>query len=75
MIAPKRISSNLFQPMITRVAKILAAGNQTSISKVGRVVLINSSILSTPIYYLSSYLIPNGILDLITKLSRGFPLG
>lgn len=58
--------------MVWRISKTIAIWNHNSISKAGRVVLINSSILLVPLYHLSSYPLLDGILDSIAKLARDF---
>lgn len=72
MISPKRLSLNLFRPMVSYISNTIAVWNHNSISKASRVILINSSNLSVPLYYLSSYLLLDNILDSISRQVRNF---
>lgn len=72
MISPKRLSLNLFRPMVSYISNTIAVWNHNSISKASRVILINSFNLSVPLYYLSSYLLLDNILDSISRQVRNF---
>lgn len=72
MISPKRLSLNLFRPMVSYISNTIVVWNHNSISKASRVILINSSNLSVPLYYLSSYLLLDNILDSISRQVRNF---
>lgn len=72
MISPKRLSLNLFRPMVSYISNTIAVWNHNSISKASRVILINSFNLSVPLYYLSSYLLLDNILGSIPRQVRNF---
>lgn len=58
--------------MVSYISNTIAVWNHNSISKASRVILINSSNLSVPLYYLSSYLLLDNILGSIPRQVRNF---
>ena len=63
---------SLWDPVIKRVENKLATWRGSLLSIAGRLTLIKASISSLPIYYLSLFRAPKGVLDKINKLQRQF---
>lgn len=72
LIAPRRIKSSQFQPLLNRISHNTAFWNNSFLSRAGKLILVNSSILAFPNYYLGTYSLPNCILNSISKLARDF---
>lgn len=72
MITPKRIKISPIKPMVSHISNITNVWNHSNFSKAWRMVMINSTILSIPNYYMSTYPVPDCILDSISKLVRDF---
>lgn len=58
--------------MLNKIENSISYWNHSKISAAGKTVLINSYILSTPMYYLSVYPVRDFILDILAKLARIF---
>lgn len=58
--------------MITQVNKATSTWNEAKISRAGKVILINISIMSIPSYYLFVYPVPDTTLDKMTQSARKF---
>ena len=69
---PRR--NDLWDPVFTKVAKRLAGWKKALLSRGGRVTLIQSILTALPIYYLSLFKAPLGVIHKLEKLMR-FPLG
>ncbi|XP_039120733.1 uncharacterized protein LOC120257304 [Dioscorea cayenensis subsp. rotundata] len=72
LVAPKRLAIHHFNNMRDKIRRALSIWNHSKISAAGKTILINWSILSTPLYYLSVYPVPDSILDDISKFARFF---
>lgn len=75
MISLKRLLVNQCNYLIERVSNCIKSWNHSQMSIGGRVVLVNSSLVSIPFYLLSCYHIPDTTLESITKLARHFIWG
>lgn len=71
-ISPKRLALPTFARMLDKTEKILSFWKHSCISMVSKTILINSILMSTPVYYLSIYHVLDTILDGITKAARLF---
>lgn len=60
--------------MIDKINKIIGMWKCSKMSKPGKVVMINSSIMAMHVYYLSVYPVPNSIQDQISAIARKFLL-
>lgn len=67
-------SSNisLWSPIISRIEKKLATWKGSLLSLAGRLTLIKASISSLPMYFMSLFPVPKGVIDKINKLQRQF---
>lgn len=72
LISHKRLALAHFQFMIDKVNRSVGGWSRSRISKAGRVVLINSFLLATLVYYLSVYPVPDSVLDKTSKCARRF---
>lgn len=70
---PRRIS--FWEPVITRVKKRLAALKNKCISFGGRICLIKSILTSIPLYFLSFYKAPVGVVKACHRIMRNFLWG
>lgn len=74
-ISPFRLPANHFWSFVYKTASTISNWNHNHISQAGRIILLNTSIFSLPVYYLSIFYLPNSILDSISKLARNFLWG
>lgn len=72
LITYKRLAISCFNLMIDKINKTIGRWNRSKISKPGKVVMINSSIMVMHVYYLSVYPVPDSILDRISASARKF---
>lgn len=72
LISSKKLANIHFDSMIDQVENLTKGWDHNHISPAGRTTLINSSIMSILLYYLSIYPIPDSILDQISKIARHF---
>lgn len=63
---------NVWEPMIERMRRKLASWKGRLLSIGGRLTLIKSAISNLPIYFMSLYPMPQGIIDKITSIQRRF---
>ena len=68
--SPRRI--NFWDSVVTKVAKRIASWKKAFLSRGGRVTLIQSVFAALPIYYLSLFKAPIGVLNTLEKLMRDF---
>ena len=68
LISHKRLAQ--FQSMVDKINKILGLWRHSNLSKAGKTVMINSSLMTILIYYMYVYSIPDTILDKISKAAR-----
>ena len=61
-----------WEPVIDRMKNKLAAWNGKLLSIGGRLTLIKASLSSLPLYFMSLFPIPKGIIDCIVKIQRNF---
>ena len=66
--------SSIWNPIIERMEKKLAGWKQLYLSKGGRL-LLKSTLLSLPTYYLSLFTIPQHVADRLEKIQRNFLWG
>lgn len=59
-------------PIIQKIEKRLASWKGRMLSIAGRLTLIKASISSLPLYYMSLFPAPKGVIEKINKLQRGF---
>ncbi|KAJ0960949.1 hypothetical protein J5N97_001161 [Dioscorea zingiberensis] len=71
-ISPFRVPIQYFKALVTKVEKKLAHWKTMYLTMAGRVTLANSTLMFIPLFGLSTYVIPNSIIDCITKLVRQF---
>ena len=67
---PRRLA--VWEPVIERIKNRLSEWKRRSLSFGGRVILINSVLSSLPIYYMSLFKAPKGVLQKIDQYRRGF---
>ncbi|KAJ0981969.1 hypothetical protein J5N97_010224 [Dioscorea zingiberensis] len=72
LISPFRIPVDYFKALITKVESKLAHWKTMHLTMAGKVTLANATIMSIPLFGLSTYAIPESILESITKLIRRF---
>lgn len=72
LISPKKLALSYFSSLVNKIEKSVTFWKKSRISLAGKTILINSAIMSTPLYYLSAYPVPDSILDRITKAARAF---
>lgn len=63
---------NRWDPIIERMRKKLASWKSNMLSIGGRTTLLKASLASLPLYYLSCFPVPKGIIDKINKFQRQF---
>ncbi|XP_039129019.1 uncharacterized protein LOC120265197 [Dioscorea cayenensis subsp. rotundata] len=71
-ISPKRLALSNFSRMLDKTERILSNWSHSKISMAGKTILINSILMSIPVYYLSVYPVPDSVLDGITKAATAF---
>ena len=62
----------LWDPIIKKIEKKLATWKGKLLSMAGRLALIKASIASLPLYYMSLFPAPKGVIEVINKLQRQF---
>ena len=67
---PSRLQS--WDPIIEKIAKRLASWKGKMLSIGGRITLIKSSLANLPIYYMSLFPIPKGVVAKIVSITRAF---
>ena len=72
-VSPKR--KEIWEPVILRIQKRLAMWKCKFLSFGGRVTLINSVLTSLPLYYMSIFKAPIGVIKRIDKIRRAFLWG
>ncbi|XP_039116586.1 uncharacterized protein LOC120252479 [Dioscorea cayenensis subsp. rotundata] len=72
LISPKKLALSCFTSMVDKIEKSVTFWKKSRISPAGKTILINSSIMTSPLYYLSVYPVPKGILDRINRAARTF---
>lgn len=72
LISPRRLAQTCFRGMVEKVERSIATWHKSNISRAGKITLINSSLLSIPLYYLSVYPVSDCILDQISTCARNF---
>ncbi|XP_039145745.1 uncharacterized protein LOC120282984 [Dioscorea cayenensis subsp. rotundata] len=71
-ISPRRLPISSFTNLLAKTENIVSSWKHSKISMSGKAVLINSVLMSNPVYYLSVYPVPDTILDGISKAARKF---
>lgn len=72
LITTKRLAISSFYSMIERIHRTHVRWKHSKLSPAAKTILINSSLLSIPTYYLSIYPILDSILHKISKIVRNF---
>lgn len=72
LISHKRMFISHFNAMVERFERVTSNWRHSHIPSAGKSTLINSSIISIPLYYLFVYIIPGTMLDRIFKTVRKF---
>lgn len=72
LISPKRLAASTFIPIVDQIRNTCNHWNNFNLSSAAKAILINSTLLSIPIYVLFVYSIPDLILSEITKVVRKF---
>lgn len=72
LISPKHLAQPVIHSMLDKINSTISFWNHSRISKAGKTILINSSVMSTSLYYLSVYLVLDYVLDGISKAARSF---
>lgn len=67
---PRRL--HVWQPVLDEIVNRLSLWKARFLSRVGRLVLIKFVLNSIPLYYLSLFRIPKGVLEKIIKMQRKF---
>jgi len=67
LISPRKLALSYFSSLVNKIEKSVTFWKKSRISTAGKTILINSNIMSTPIYYLSAYPVPDTILNRISK--------
>lgn len=70
---PKRKST--WQPVVDKVQKKLSLWKRKLLSFAGRLTLIKSVVSCLPLYYISAFQMPKGVVRLIEKLQATFLCG
>lgn len=70
LISSKRLALSHFDNIIRKVNRACAGWKNAKIPKIGKTILINSSIMALPSYYLSVYPIPNLAIDKLSCSAR-----
>ena len=63
---------NTWEPIITRMNNKLATWKGHMLSIGGRLTLLKASLSSLPLYYMSLFPVPKGIIDIMVKIQRNF---
>jgi hypothetical protein len=67
---PKRLST--WKPIIENFRRKLSMWRGHMLSMAGRICVIKSVMSSLPIYYMSSFLMPNGVCNILNSIQRRF---
>lgn len=68
--SPSRLST--WEPIITRIQSKLATWKSKLLSIGGRLTLIKSSLSNLPLYFMSLFPIPQGVIEKFNKIQRNF---
>ncbi|XP_039138822.1 uncharacterized protein LOC120276159 [Dioscorea cayenensis subsp. rotundata] len=71
-VSPKRLAKQVFNSMVIKITRQCSRWNQSFLSPAAKVVLINYSLLSIPIYYLSVCPVYDTTLQEINRVVRRF---
>ncbi|XP_020086093.1 uncharacterized protein LOC109708688 [Ananas comosus] len=71
-LSPKRLRRADYMPLIERISKRLADWKGQTLSRGGRLILINSVLLSIPAFFCSLFKLPTWVLNIIDKFRRHF---
>lgn len=67
-----KVDNSTFQPVIERTGKNLAKWKANTLSKPGRVTFIHSTLESTPLFSMQSFLLPKSNLENLDRINRNF---
>lgn len=70
LISLRRLALSCFTSMVDKIEKSISFWKKSRLSPVGKTILINSSIITVPLYYLSVYPMPKFVLDRVSKAAR-----
>lgn len=71
-IINERVSNSTFQPIVDRTTRNLFKWKANSISKSGKVILIQSKLAATPLYTMQCFMLPKKNLDSLDIINRTF---
>ncbi|XP_078150208.1 uncharacterized protein LOC144545516 [Carex rostrata] len=71
-LSNKKLDKSQYQPLITKMEKILSTWKASLLSIGGRVTLINATLSAMPIYFMSTFMLPKWVLKRIDKIRRKF---
>lgn len=68
----ERVNNTTFQNVVERTTNNLTKWKTNSLSKAGRVTLIQATLASTPMYSMQSFMLPKQNLDELDRINRNF---
>ena len=71
-LGPSYNSRSIWNPILKKIERKLAGWKKLYLSKVGRLMLLKSTLSNLPTYYLSLFTIPTHVANRIEKLQRNF---
>ena len=71
-LKPTTFSKEDWQPLLDRIDKRLAAQKGHSLSRGGRLILVNSVLTSLSLYFMSFFYLPQWVVEHIDRLRRAF---
>nr|CAD1841683.1 unnamed protein product [Ananas comosus var. bracteatus] len=71
-LSPKNLRRADYLPLIENIDKRLAGWKCASLSRGGRLILLNSVLSSLPTYFCSVFALPSWVINEIDKIRRGF---
>lgn len=71
-LSASKLYNSDFQPLIAKCDKYLSGWHGKLLSTGGRLVLTNAVLSSLPVYWMSSLLLPKGVIDAIDRRRRAF---
>lgn len=71
-LSPKKLRRADYLPLIENIDKRLAGWKCASLSRGGRLILLNSVLSSLPLYFCSVFALPSWVIKDIDKIRRGF---
>lgn len=72
LMSPKKLCVSYFRPLVDRIYSTCSRWKHSKLSLATKSILMNSSLLAIPTYYLLVYPIPDSILKEISEVARNF---